>query len=88
MARSMSSIKQNVVHKSPPSGQRIRLRGGNQVYKGYLEMYHSDEWGLVCDDNWSMTEANVVCKQLGFNRGVATTTQVYTHIYMYIYEYL
>ena len=64
-----------VVHPSPPSGQRVRLRGGS-TYKGYLEIFHSDQWGLVCDDDWNREEADIVCKQLGFTRGVATTTQV------------
>ena len=67
--------KEPVVHPSPPSGQRVRLRGAS-TYKGYLELYHSDQWGLVCDDDWNREEADIVCKQLGFSRGVASTTQV------------
>ena len=67
--------KEPVVHPSPPSGQRVRLRGAS-TYKGYLELYHSDQWGLVCDDDWNRDEADIVCKQLGFSRGVASTTQV------------
>ena len=65
-----------VVYPSPPSGQRVRLRGGKHPYSGYLELWHSGEWGFVCDDDWSRQEADIVCKQLGFNRGVASTTQV------------
>ena len=70
-------IREPVVHPSPSgsSGQRVRLRGGS-TYKGYLEIFYSDQWGLVCDDDWSREEADIVCKQLGFNRGVASTTQV------------
>ena len=71
-----SNISQNVVHPSPPTGQRVRLRGGKQPHYGYVELFHSDEWGYVCDDDWSIQDANIVCKQLGFNRGVASTTQV------------
>ena len=61
--------------RTPPSGQRVRLRGGKQ-HSGYLEFLHSDEWGYVCDDDWNRQNADIVCKQLGFNRGVASTTQV------------
>ena len=69
------NANEDVVHPSPPSGQRVRLRYGGP-YSGYLELFHSGEWGLVCDDDWTREEADIVCKQLGFNRGVASTTQV------------
>ena len=66
---------QDIVHPSPISGQRVRLRYGGP-YSGYLELFHSGEWGLVCDDDWTREEADIVCKQIGFTRGVASTTQV------------
>ena len=68
--------KQPIVFPSPQSGQRVRLRGGKQPYSGYLELLHSGEWGFVCDDDWNQEDADIVCKELGFLRGVASTTQV------------
>lgn len=57
---------------SPDSGQRIRLRGGAGPWEGYLEVRGAREkpWGHVCDvsDSWTIQEANVICRTLGFIR--------------------
>ncbi|KAJ8026641.1 Deleted in malignant brain tumors 1 protein [Holothuria leucospilota] len=44
----------------------IRLVGSSSENEGLVEIYHSRTWGTVCDGDWDIDEATVVCNQLGF----------------------
>lgn len=50
----------------------LRLAGDKRKhYEGRLEVFYNNEWGTVCDDDFSIEAAHVACRQLGFLGAVA-----------------
>ncbi|XP_052689239.1 deleted in malignant brain tumors 1 protein-like isoform X3 [Crassostrea angulata] len=58
----------------PPLG--IRLVDGDNEYSGRVELQYYGEWGVICDDNWDINDAQVVCRMLGFEGGAEKAEQV------------
>ena len=44
----------------------VRLVGGINELEGRVEICYNKIWGSVCHNSWSTYDANVVCKQLGY----------------------
>ena len=45
----------------------LRLVGSVMPHKGRLEVFHNNEWGVFCSDNFGAAEGHVACRQLGYS---------------------
>ena len=45
----------------------VRLVGGLRPYIGRLEVFHNNEWGVICADTFRAAEGHVACRQLGYS---------------------
>uniref|UniRef100_A0A8C8G9X3 Lysyl oxidase homolog n=1 Tax=Oncorhynchus tshawytscha TaxID=74940 RepID=A0A8C8G9X3_ONCTS len=51
---------------------QLRLAGDKRKhYEGRVEVYYNGEWGTVCDDDFSIHAANILCRELGFVEAVS-----------------
>ena len=64
------------IWSNPYLGQ-VRLTGGLTVNQGLVEVYCSGQWGTVCGDGFGQSDADTVCRQLGYS-----TAQSFNHLSM------
>ena len=54
----------------------VRLAGSTSDSEGVVEVYlNDDNWVTICPSQWDNNDAIVVCRELGYEGGTATTIE-------------
>ena len=61
------AIDSTRIWDSSPFLGMIRLQGGDYSNEGRVEVYCNGQWGTICSTGFSSTDANTICKQLGYD---------------------
>ena len=48
----------------------VKLAGSVNSNEGRVEVLVDESWGVFCSNGWDMNDANIVCRELGFNKAL------------------
>ncbi|KAK7089640.1 scavenger receptor cysteine-rich domain-containing protein DMBT1-like [Littorina saxatilis] len=51
----------------PTTVSGVRLVNGRKLSEGRLEVFINGQWGTVCDDSFTVADARVACRMLGYS---------------------
>lgn len=45
----------------------MRLTGGSTYKDGNIEVFHSNKWGSICNNTFTVKDGQVICRMLGLD---------------------